>query len=89
MNTCAHTHAHTHIHTHTHTHTNFSSDIAILGRPKGGPHERLQEGEGSSSPEGSENVVFPSEIHQFHSKVLIFLKKINKMEELGVPRGGR
>ena len=38
---------------------NSLRNIAILCRPKGGPHERLQKGEGSSKPQGGENVVFP------------------------------
>ena len=34
-------------------------NIAILGRPKGGPHGRLQERGTSSRPQGGENVVIP------------------------------
>ena len=41
----------------------------------------------SSKPQRGENVVFPEEIHAFHSKVLVFLRKINKMEGLRVAQG--
>ena len=46
---------------------NSLRNIAILRRPKGGPHERLQEGEGSSGLR--------------EAKMLYFLRKYNKRED--------
>ena len=46
---------------------NSFKNIAILGRPKGGPHGGLQEGEGSSGLR--------------EAKMLYFLRKYNKRED--------